>query len=316
MASDKAQVTRYHRVHPQMGTTFEITLYATTDAQAEKAFEAAIKTLDDLNACMSDYVATSELSQLSASSGDGTSQKVSDRLWQVLSTAQTFSKQTQGAFDVTIGPLTRLWRQTRRHGNLPTSEKLAQTLAHSGYQHLMLDADTQSIRLTASGMRLDLGGIAKGYAVDQALKAISEQGIAEALVNGGGDLRGMGRPWKVSLKDLNASDTRTLTLHDWSAATSGDLHKSIIINGREFSHLINPRTGLGLEYRRSVTVLAPDCMTADALASALSILPTDDAIRLLVQHYPKCSAKIITKNAKHHLEETVIGDFHQHFSGR
>jgi thiamine biosynthesis lipoprotein len=164
-------------------------------------------------------------------------------------------------------------------------------------------------------MRLDLGGIAKGYAVDQVLATLAEQGISRALVSGGGDLRGIGHDWKIVVQGLNTKSAQTLTLKALSAATSGDLHKSITIEGREFSHLINPHTGLGLEFRRTVTVLAPDCMTADALASALSILPTQDATRLLTQNYPECSAKILTQNPKdQQLVETVIGNFNQHFT--
>lgn len=310
------QDTRYHKVHPQMGTTFEITLFAASEEEAEAAFRAATQTLDDLNASLSDYLADSELSLLSTSSNEGKPQKVSTELWTVLNAAQTLSRQTSGAFDVTVGPLTRLWRQTRRRGSLPNAEKLLQTRARSGYQHLTLHPQSRSAQLTTPNMRLDLGGIAKGYAVDQVIATLAECGITRALVNGGGDLRGIGHAWKVDLQDLDNENKQTLTLNDLSAATSGDLHKSITIDGREFSHLINPHTGLGLEYRRSVTVLATNCMTADALASALSILPTRDAIRLLTQNYPKCSAKILNKNSENQqLEETIIGNFHQHFSG-
>ena len=313
--SNESQERRYQKVHPQMGTTFEITLFASSAEQAEAAFRAAIKTLDSLNAGLSDYLTDSELSQLSASSKDGAPQEVSLELWTVLNAAQTLAEQTSGAFDVTVGPLTRLWRQTRRRGSLPSAKKLAQIRARSGYKHLALFPKTQSAQLNTPNMRLDLGGIAKGYAVDQVLATLAEQGISRALVSGGGDLRGIGHDWKIVVQGLNTKSAQTLTLKALSAATSGDLHKSITIEGREFSHLINPHTGLGLEFRRTVTVLAPDCMTADALASALSILPTQDATRLLTQNYPECSAKILTQNPKdQQLVETVIGNFNQHFT--
>ena len=308
--------TRYERVHPQMGTRFTLALMAPSEKAAREAFDAATKVLDSLNATLSDYVPESELNALAATgSTKPTATPVSPALWEVLAASQRLAHQTHGAFDITVGPFTRAWRQSRKQGRLPTATKLAELHARCGYQHLQLDPKNHTATLTAPKMRLDLGGIAKGYAVDQALKAITDTGITAAMVNGGGDLRGTGQPWRVGLRDLDANALNTLTLNDMACATSGDLFKSITLDGRTFSHLIDPRTGLGLEYRRTVTVLAPDCMTADALASALSVLPTAAGARLMADHYPQASAKVLQLNGDQ-LQETIMGPYLQHLSGQ
>ena len=212
---------------------------------------------------------------------------------------------------MTVGPLTRLWRVARRNGKLPSESRLSEALAATGHAHLETDTERKRARLTQPGMRLDLGGIAKGYAVDQVLETLVTHGISCALVDGGGDLRVLGQPpgsdgWRITVQDLaSEGNTEIHYLTDIAVATSGDLYQTVKIGEREFSHIIDPTTGLGLEIRRSVTVHAPDAMTADALASALSVLPTQASRTLLEKHYPKASARILTK-APYGLEDVRI----------
>ena len=304
---------RFEATHPTMGTEFRFVVYAQDAQRARAALNDAKGRLDALNASLSDYVATSEISRLSAASGKGYWRLLPDDLWVVLTRGNRLATQTKGAFDVTVGPLTRLWRVSRRTGRLPSDDRLAEALAATGFRFLELDAGRQRARLTRPRMRLDLGGIAKGYAVDEALSRLLEHEITVALVDGGGDLRVQGIPpdsdgWRIGVRDLASEDElgiRTLT-GDVALATSGDLYQTVKIGGREFSHLIDPVSGLGLEFRRSVTVEAPDAITADALASALSVLPVAASRRLLKRHYPEANARILTKY-EGTLEEVSLG---------
>ena len=303
--------TRFERAHATMGTQFRTILYAETEAQAKVTFDAVATRLNALNASLSDYLTTSEVSRLSASAGKDHWTLLHPDLEAVLTFGQRLAQQTNGAFDMTVGPLTRLWRHSRRHGKLPTKSRVAHALEATGHAHLTLDNTHNRARLTHPDMRLDLGGIAKGYGVDEALETLKRHGITTALVDGGGDLRVMGHPpgadgWRIAAQELDSREATTSRyVIDMAVATSGDLYQSIKINNREFSHLIDPHTGLGLEFRRTASVTAPTAMIADALASALSVLPTGSSRALLSTHYPEASARILTQRGTG-IEEVTI----------
>ncbi len=300
-----------------MGTEFRLIVESIDAVQAQAALDAAAQRLEALNASLSDYIATSELVRLSSAAGRGHWHLLQDDLWKVLSWGNELARQSQGAFDMTVGPLTRLWRVSRRRGKLPSPVRLTAAMDATGYRFLELDEARQRGRLLRPHMRLDLGGIAKGYAVDEALMTLRAHGILTALVDGGGDLRVMGRPrqhngWRIEIDDLAGHQTKTprhLTIENGAVATSGDLYQSIRLGEREFSHIIDPKTGLGLEFRRSVTVVAPTAMTADALASAISVLPVDASRALLTRHYPGCAAQILTHGAETgRLDKATLGE--------
>ncbi|MCH8961188.1 MAG: FAD:protein FMN transferase, partial [Bacteroidetes bacterium] len=163
---------RYAFSRGQMGTTFNIVLYAPDSVLARRAADAAFARIDTLNQRLSDYLVDSELSRLSATAGEGRAVPVSDDLWTVLMAAQRMAEQTGGAFDVTVGPLTRLWRWAMRRNRLPPEDRLEQARKAVGYRHLVLDRAARAVGLKKPGMRLDLGGIAKGFAVDEALAVL------------------------------------------------------------------------------------------------------------------------------------------------
>lgn len=311
--SIRAEITlkRFERSFPTMGTTFRTVLYATDSKLAKSAFDAVDRRLTALNAALSDYIATSEVSRLSDSSGSPAWRLLNPDLEAVLACGQSLAIQTGGAFDMTVGPLTRLWRTARRHGKLPSASRLTKALEATGHDYLQLDQARHRAKLLRPNMRLDLGGIAKGYGVDEALTTLQAHGIKTALVDGGGDLRVLGQPpgtdgWRIGTQELDsATASATRLVREGAVATSGDLYQSISIDGREFSHLINPQTGLGLEFRRTVSVTAPTGMIADALASALSVLPTGTSRSLLSKHYPQAGARILTQQGAA-IEETVI----------
>lgn len=314
---DPSSLQRLTHRHPTMGTAFRFIVYANDPSQAGRAFDEAGKRLDALNLALSDYDSESELSRLSSASGNGSWRLIREDLWRVLQWGQVLSAQSDGAFDMTVGPLSRLWRVSRRNGKLPTPRRLTEALEATGFQHLVLDGTRQRARLMRTRMRLDLGGIAKGFAVDEALACLQSHGIRIALVDGGGDLRVIGKPpgtqgWSIAFEDLQASGPQeeepkeAVPLSDLAVATSGDLYQSVQIGDREFSHIIDPQTGLGLEFRRSVTVAAPTALMADALASALSVMPPVKSKAMLREHYPAANARILTRTPNG-LDVHVIG---------
>ncbi|MCH5378160.1 MAG: FAD:protein FMN transferase, partial [Planctomycetes bacterium] len=209
------------------------------------------------------------------------------------------SEKTDGAFDVTVGPFSRLWRRARRQRHLPSAERLAEAKAAVGYRHVRVDAVESRVQLTAAGMRLDFGGIAKGYACDEALVAMRKIGVTRALVNGGGDLA-LGDPppgesgWRVGVAPLQPNDPPSRVLHvaNCGVATSGDAWQFVEIDGHRYSHILDPRTGLGVESRSSVTVLAPNGMAADALASAVSVLGVPRGLSL-IEHTPGAACAVV-----------------------
>ncbi len=285
-----SELVRFERSQRHMGTDFIITLFAEDRDRADRAFQSAFQRIGELDRKMSDYLPDSEISQLNAGSRRSrVTMTVSHDVWRVLTRGQQISQLSEGAFDMTLGPLTRLWRRARRTRELPDTERLAAARAASGYRQLSLDDQRRSVQLPA-GMRLDLGGIAKGDALDQAMAALNESGISSALINGGGDLLASDAPpglpgWRVGVVGLDeaAEVDDIIWLKRRAIATSGDLWQHVQIDGRRYSHLIDPNTGLGLTRRSTVSVIAPHAIDADALASAVTVMGPEKGIRLLDQ---------------------------------
>jgi thiamine biosynthesis lipoprotein len=271
-----------------MAVPVKIVLYAPNEATAERAREAAFARIRELNGVMSDYDPQSEVRKLVAASAGGNAVPVSDDLWRVLAAAVELSDKSDGAFDVTIGPVVRLWRRARRRQEMPSRERIEEALQAVGYKSIRLDPQTRSVKLLKPGVGIDLGGIAKGYVIDEALAELRRQGITRALVDAGGDV-GLGDPppdkpgWVIAIAALEPDDppSRFLQLAKAAVATSGDTWQYVEIDGRRYSHLVDPRTGIGLTDHSSVTVIARDAMTADGLASAVSVLGPKKGIALI-----------------------------------
>ena len=263
---------RFEFVEPHMGTQFKIIVYAMDQEAARKAVRAAFDRIASLDASMSDYKDTSELMKLCAKSG-GDPVKVSDDLFFVLTKAVEASAKSDGAFDVTVGPIVRLWRRARRTRKLPDAEELKKALALVGYKNIKLDAKERTVQLLKPGMLLDLGGIAKGYAGDEAQKVLKKHGITSALVAAGGDIVVSAAPpgtagWKIEIEPLDPAEKanpKHLLLKDAAVSTSGDVNQHVEIDGVRYSHIVDPKTGLGLTGQRSVTVVAPNGITSDSL---------------------------------------------------
>ncbi len=287
---------RFEFAERHMGTTFRIVMFAPDSATAADAAAGAFAMIAALDRLFSDYDPSSEVSRLGEVAGREGGREVSRELHDILSIARTWSERTGGAFDVTVGPLTRLWRWSARRGELPDSARLAAARAAVGWRYLELDGPARAVRLTRPGMAIDLGGIAKGYAADAALAELARRGLRSALVDAGGDIATGEAPpgeagWRVAVDADGAADgpARTVVLASAGVATSGDHFRYFEADGVRYSHVLDPRTGLGVTRPMAVTVIAPDATTADVLASTLSVMD-EAAGRALVASVPGARA--------------------------
>jgi thiamine biosynthesis lipoprotein len=294
-------VERFTFNSPHMGTLFSISLYATNETSARSAAEAAFRRIAALEEVMSDYRADSELMQF-CDQPFGTPVRVSKDLFEVLSRSQEISKLTGGAFDVTIGPCVRLWRFSRKRKTLPKPEELVSARAAVGWQKLKLDPYARTATLLVPNMRLDLGGIGKGFAADQALKLLKGRGINRALVAASGDIA-IGDPppgepgWKVGITaiDVRTNDSEhILSLHNCGISTSGDTEQFIEINGVRYSHIVDPATCLGLTNRIQDSIIAPNATMTDGLDTALSVMDVQRGLAL-VDSLPGTAALFLKK---------------------
>ena len=228
---------------------------------------------------MSDYRPHSEVRMLSQRPGDW--QPVSRDLLVVLARAQEVSRQSSGAFDVTVGPLVQLWRASRKTGRLPDATELSRAKSRSGAPLLEVDTARRMVRLWVRDMQLDLGGIAKGYILQEGLKVLRARGVASAMIEAGGDVvvgeAPPGQPgWSMYIAGADtAMLRRAKALTNSAVSTSGGTEQFVEVNGVRYSHVIDPRTGLGVTGLHLVTVIADDAALADASATALSVLGPD-----------------------------------------
>jgi thiamine biosynthesis lipoprotein len=292
---------RFEFSHPAMGTLITITLYAPDLAAAKASAEAAFQRIDALEDIMSDYQADSELMRL-CDQPFGTPVPVSAELFDVLQRAVKVSKLSDGAFDVTVGPYVRLWRFARKRKILPTPAEIAAAREAVGWEKLRFDARARTVTLLVPNMRLDLGGIGKGYAADAALRILKGRGIDRALVAASGDIA-VGNPppgqrgWKIGIAAFGGATNTpppTLLLRNAGISTSGDTEQFIEINGVRYSHIVNPVTGLGLTNRIQATIIGPDATTTDSLDTTVSLLGVQRGFAL-IDSWPHMAALIVTE---------------------
>jgi thiamine biosynthesis lipoprotein len=286
-----AALQRYEFQQPHMGTMFSITLYAPDEMKAREASDAAFTKVSDLDRTMSDYDPESELMQL-CRKPFGQPVRVSAELFDVLQKSQRVADLSGGAFDVTVGPVVRLWRRARRTGEMPDAEMLARARAAVGWKKLKLNARDQTVTLTVTNMQLDLGGVAKGYAADAALAVSKSHGISRALVAASGDIAVGDAPpgqsgWRVSVGALGSDPAskapvaHTLLLENAAVSTSGDAEQFVVIEGKRYSHIVDPRTGIGLTERLQVTIVSRRATETDAFATAVSVLGAETGLRVV-----------------------------------
>jgi thiamine biosynthesis lipoprotein len=275
--AEPTSLTRYTYTEYHMGVDVRLVAYAPDKPTAERACAAAFERFAELDTMMSDYRPDSELMRLCAKSG-GPPIAVSRDLFTVLERAQEVAKRSDGAFDVTCGPLVALWRQARKTHVLPAPEALALALTRVGWRKMTLDARRRTVRLSVPGMKLDLGGIGKGYADDCAQEALRKHGITRALVEAGGDIVVSEPPpgetgWKIQVANADrAPKAPVLLFSNRAISTSGDTEQFVEIGGKRYSHIVDPRTGQALTDRIQVTITAPNGLTSDSLSKVVSVL--------------------------------------------
>ena len=266
-----------------MGSEFRIVVHSADSSVVRVAARAAFARARDLDARLSDWRSDSELSRLSKIAGVDSCARVSPDLLYVLGRGQEFAIASEGSFDMTIGPMSRLWRWGRRRGQLASQARLRHAREAVGYRKLVVDSARQCVRLTAPEMRLDLGGIAKGYAADEMLRTLKAHGLTMALIDAGGDIV-VGDPppgshgWLVQVSTVDESGRvvqESLRLTNAAVASSGDAYRYLEIDGIRYSHILDPMTGYGITVRRLVTAVARSAIEADALASAISVMGCD-----------------------------------------
>lgn len=260
-----AALERFEFAEPHMGTLVAIRLYARDAQQAGRAARAAFDRIAALEAILSDYRPESELNRLCAAGR----MRVSPELAFVLAVSLRRARESEGAFDITLAPLTRLWREARRTGRLPDAAAVAAARARTGLARVVLRDREVTL---APGTQLDLGGIGKGYAADEALAVLRRHGIRRALVALSGDIAAGDPPpgergWRISLPD------GAVILAHRAVSTSGPEFQFLAAGGERFSHILDPRTGRGLTGGRTVSVIARRGIDADSWATALSVVP-------------------------------------------
>lgn len=278
----------YHETEIAMGTFVEV---VSADPRAAAITFREFRRLDKI---FSLYDETSELSRLNKTG----ELHVSDDLFEVVKKAKEAYVKTDGAFDATVGPLALLWKKAIRDGRLPDDSEVRRALSRVGMDKVALDEVSRTISL-ASGVMLDLGGIAKGYAVDKAVAKLREAGINSALVNAGGNMfclgKNQGRPWRVGIRDPRIAHylKGKIALEDRGVSTSGDYEQFFIRDKKRYSHIIDIKTGYPADSGIvSATVTAPDAMTADILSTTLVVTGKERGFSVL-KRFPGASARLI-----------------------
>ena len=287
-----AQQKRFSFTQPKMGAPFSIVFFANDSVQANLLSKQCFNLADSFIFIYSDYIDSSELSKLSATAGrKDLAVPVSPAMFDILLKAKNAFDKSEGTFDITIGPLSKFWRKCRKAKQFPRDDAIQSAKKLIGFNKIILDTNNKKVTLIQPGMQLDLGGIAQGYIAQKVIDYLYGQQINQALVNASGDIVISGAPpglkgWTVGVNVPETTDEllpRTLMLQHKAITTSGDAYQFIEHGGKRYSHIIDPRSGYGVTYKRNVTVIANDGTTADWLATAGSILPIKKAKKLATQ---------------------------------
>lgn len=265
-----------------MGTVIQIKVALAEGSDflaARKAIGRAFDEIGRVEDVFSVYKPDSEISRINRLKKNERLQ-ISDEVFSLIKKSVEYSKKTEGAFDITVKPLVDLWNKAKKNNKLPGEDEIKLALDHIGYENIVLDDRSRTISFKKEEMALDLGGVAKGYATDRAIRVLKENRIEDAIVNSGGDVYCLGKRAKDELWKVGVRDPRhrkkiflEIKLEDMAIDTSGDYEKCFILNGKRYSHIIDPRTGYAIgDDVVSSSVIAPDCSTADALATSLIIL--------------------------------------------
>jgi thiamine biosynthesis lipoprotein len=290
-----------------LGTLVDIQIPCPRDKKNEayEAIQAAQKEISRLESLMSPYKPESEISRINNQSSQNPV-SVSDETYQTIKKAISISRLTNGAFDISFAPIGKLWRLKQEDPYIPGEKEIRDKIYLVDYRKIILDEDRKTVSFAQEGMEIGLGAIAKGTAVDWAIRAIKKHGFSDALVNAGGDIYALGlnaerKPWRIGI--LHPRDKSRFILKievtDTAVVTSGDYERMIDIDGKRYHHILDPGTGYPAEKCMSVTVLARDAETADALSTGLFVLGAKQGMEL-VKTLPDVDALFVTSEGKMH----------------
>jgi thiamine biosynthesis lipoprotein len=283
-----------------MGTRVSVELWADDEARGRELVAAVMEDYRRIDRAMSTYKPDSEISLVNARAASE-AVPISDELFSLLERSVALSAASHGAFDITYESVGYLY--DFRAGVRPTDEEISERLAAIDYRHIVLDREKSTVRFTSPGVRINLGGIAKGYAVQHAAEYLRSRGVEHALLNAGGDTRVIGdrrgQPWVVGIRHPREEDeviTR-LPLVDEAISTSGDYERFFEEDGRRYHHIINPATGRPTEGVLTVTVIGPDGTMTDGLDTAIFVLGAEAGLELM-ESYPDYEAIIVDSTGK------------------
>ncbi len=299
-----------------MGTFARVVAVAKDSSTAKKCIETALAKIQRVDERMSDYKDDSEISELNRD-GAKRAVRVSESTYEVLQTSIEFSELTGGAFDITVGPLVDLFHSAEKETVAPGKEQIAQAKSKVGYEKLKLNNQNRTVKFSVDGMRVDLGGIAKGYAIDKAVQVMQACGAIGGMVDIGGDIRCFGTPargkdhWLIGLQDPNETTDGlgtgepllVLKLTDAAVATSGGYRRFALIEGKKYSHIIDTKTGYSSDQLASVTIISKNATDADALATAVSVMGAEKGLAL-IEELPQTEAIVIPSQPKLQLIKT------------
>jgi len=278
-----------------MGTEIRVELWADDRAAGEAAIDAVMEEMRRIDREMSPFKPESELSRINREAADHPV-PISAEMFDILSRSIEFSKMSGGAFDITFSSVGFMY-DYRRHIK-PTDAEIAKALPEINYRYILLDAEHRTVKFARHGVRIDLGGIGKGYAVDNCIALLKKRGITHALVTAGGDSRVLGdregRPWMVGIRDPRRKDNvvAVIPLINSAISTSGDYERYFISNGVRYHHIINPKTGKSATGVHSVSVIGPDATTTDGLTKPVFILGPEKGLKL-IESVPGVDAVVI-----------------------
>jgi FAD:protein FMN transferase len=271
-----------------MGTVFRVCLYSEDETHALACFESAFDEIERLEETFSKFRSSSEVSRINrlASQRPVTTD---GEVFGLLEKAQSYSRRTDGAFDITVGPLMRAWGFFRAEGRLPASEELSTAREKTGFEKIEIDPASRTARFAVPEMEIDLGAIGKGYAVDRVAAVLSEAGIETALIDAGSStIFALGAPpdcvgWTVHVPDPleRSRPLSTVTLRDQSISTSGNYERFFEVSGKRYGHIIDPRRGVPVEGVLQACLLAPSATMSDALSSAIFVMGADAGAEML-----------------------------------
>lgn len=285
-----------------MGTFVEITVFDENRPKAEAAINKALQKIQELSDKFSVFNPSSEISEVNQRAARK-SVKVSAEVFEILKTAQKFSRMTDGAFDITVGPLMELWGFHQKQGRVPQEAEIKETLKKVGWENLILDEKNQAVKFARTGIKLDLGGIAKGDAADLAASILKKEKVSSALVNAGGNIFALGSPPEKKFWVVGVQHPRQkiffakVFLKDNACATSGDYENYFIKNRKRYGHIMNPQTGHPVEGILSVTIVAPKAIDTDVLSTAVFVLGLEKG-KSLIESLPETFALIIYEDEK------------------